>query len=404
MIEITTTSQHSHSQRVPDVCTKALLHPPDNYRRSIIFEVGLTQTLVSLRERARMWLYQTEEEVHLVVLIKLLEVPPTKYVTTAGEAISRSRARKNKFAWPTSELLFEGRTLEQEIQIRSTSTDRELTMHQILFNIKTTIKEYLLQEESKGTLIPPLVEPIDATIYVYRRKDGNRDVSPALNPLKGAEPADETAWNQQGVVHEELAHRGDTGQEKDVADQDWGEEADAELESGQEAEATPKDGDEIGLDLVWSVQFMQNGSLTPNLPPDSQQLTFTIAELYGPLPIPTCGTQLELSTSIIPPALLQTMPPPLHAHALKKITFPLAIFAERIQAHRLELLRCRASARANKIVDVAYTQWYDSVQAEEERAQAQKRKTTDMELQAGEEEKGGGGSARARGVELYQCS
>jgi len=108
-----------------------------------------------------MWLYQMQDEVYLVVLIKLLEVPPTKYVTMARKTISRSRACKSKFDWP--KLLFEGRTLEQEIQFRRANcidiTDTET------LDIKIAIAKHLLQTEDEGTLIPPLVEPLDAIIY-----------------------------------------------------------------------------------------------------------------------------------------------------------------------------------------------------------------------------------------------
>ncbi|KAF8423931.1 hypothetical protein EV426DRAFT_601782 [Tirmania nivea] len=359
-----------------------------------------------------MWLYHTNEEVHLVVLIKLLEVPPARYITMAGETISRSRARKTQFEWPTSQLLFEGRTLEQEFHLRSSRNDvadRETSIEQILFDIRAATREYLLQADREGTLIPPLVEPIDATIYVYRRKEDNGDVSPVHNPLEKADTGDGIAGNQRGVVQGSLA---DGALEKDATGQGWREnsaganwedqalaeeneeserlgsgsrlegglELQSEEGSEQEDDAISKDGDETGLDLVWSVPFMHNGSFCSNHTDDSQYLSFTIAELYGPLPIPTCGTQLELCTTIIPPALLQTMPPSLHAHALKNITFPLTDFVEQIQESRSELARDRAFARADKIVDTAYSRWYDAVQAEETQAQMQKRKAVEMEL------------------------
>ena len=38
----------------------------------------------SLRSKARMWLHETQGEVRLVVFIKLLEVPPAKYVVAGG--------------------------------------------------------------------------------------------------------------------------------------------------------------------------------------------------------------------------------------------------------------------------------------------------------------------------------
>ncbi|RPB23421.1 hypothetical protein L211DRAFT_838559 [Terfezia boudieri ATCC MYA-4762] len=141
--EVRTTNRFSHSKRIPDIMTKARLHPVEDFkfRRSIIFEVGLTQTLHALRDRARIWLHETQEEVHLVVLIKLLEVPPAKYTTMEGETISRSRARKNQFEWQTSKLLFEGRTLEQEIhhKMSSCNPDNQTSIQQILFDIKNSI-------------------------------------------------------------------------------------------------------------------------------------------------------------------------------------------------------------------------------------------------------------------------
>ena len=122
-------------------------------------------------------------------------------LTTAGKTLSRSPSRKNRFRWPTTQLLFGGRTLEQEIHLRSTSRNgiagRETSIQQILFDIKAAIKEYVLQLDLEDTVIPSLVAQIDATIYVYRCKDGNRGVSPVLN---GAQPVDGIKWNQQEVV------------------------------------------------------------------------------------------------------------------------------------------------------------------------------------------------------------
>ncbi|RPB24388.1 hypothetical protein L211DRAFT_837800 [Terfezia boudieri ATCC MYA-4762] len=412
--EVRTTNRFTHSKRIPDIMTKARLHPLQDFkfRRSIIFEVGLTQTLHALRDRARIWLHETEEEVHLVVLIKLLEVPPAKYTTMAGETISRSRARKNQFEWQTSKLLFEGRTLEQEIhqRISGCNPESQTSPQQILFDIKNSIREYLLQMDRENMLFPPLVEPIDSTIYVYRRTEYNAEVSSVLNPLEevGSVEGELDTWRDTGGTGDAAPQRvvegqelegvenlGADWQEQTLAEEDatekeprgWGfastlesgsesqleEEIDGETESEQSSDAISEEGDERGLDLVWSVQFMHNGSFSPNLPPESQSLTFTIAELYGPLP-------LEHSAEIIPAALLRTMPPALHAHALENITFPLIDFAERIQESRCELALDRAFARADKIVDIAYTRWYEDMQAEETRALAQRRRTREMEL------------------------
>ena len=144
------------------ICTKALLHPLIKYRRSTTFEVGLTQTLGSLRERGIMWPHQTPEEVHLVVLIKLLEVLSARYVTGTGESISCSHVRNSKFLWPTSKPLPQRRTLEQEFYLRSIRADREAAMQQILCDIKAATKEYL--HKRRTYTYSAFVEPIDATI------------------------------------------------------------------------------------------------------------------------------------------------------------------------------------------------------------------------------------------------
>lgn len=257
--------------------------------------------------------------------------------------------------------------------------------------------------DREDTLFPPLVEPIDSTIYVYRHAEYNADVSPVLYPLEEAESVEGELANwgdtrgKGDAAPQKVAVGQDSGGESQLEEKIDGETeseqaGDAISENGDETgldlvtlesrsesqleeeiygetdleqtgDAISEDGDERGLDLVCCVQFMHNGSFSPNLPPESQHLTFTIAELYRPLPIPTCGNPLERSAEIIPSALLQTMPPSLHTHALENITFPLTEFAERIQESRYELALDRAFARADKIVDIAYTRWYEDLQA-----------------------------------------
>ena len=372
-IEIRTVHPDSENRRIADIFTTVRLHPIESgkCRRSIVFEVGLTQTLGSLRERARMWLHQTQEEVHLVVVIKLLEVPPAQYVTRSGETISRSHARTKQFEWPARQYLFGGRTLEQEISLRSAShndvADRETTVQQILCDIKVAIAEYLLQADNQGTLIPPLIEPIDATMYEYRRKGSDR-VSPELNLLKGRQRVDGIAGNQQKPQAWEPGSTLELGSELQSGEE---EEAEGELGSKEEDDPFSEGGDETELDLVSSVEFMHNGSLTPNLPGNSKDLTFRIAEVYGPLPIWTREIRCEHCNWMIPSDLIQTIPPSIREHAPRKIRFPLIDFVECIQRNLPKLRRARAIARADKIVDVAYLRWYEVVQAQETLGQSQ---------------------------------
>ena len=93
----------------------------------------------------------------------------------------------------------------QQIHLSSTNrndiADRETSHHEILRDIKVAITEHLLQTEGEGTL----PQQIDATIYVYRRKDDNRDRSPELNPA---------------VLPEELGYVENTTQERDAKQQD----------------------------------------------------------------------------------------------------------------------------------------------------------------------------------------
>ncbi|RPB22167.1 hypothetical protein L211DRAFT_850924 [Terfezia boudieri ATCC MYA-4762] len=122
--EIQTTGDGSSSSRIPDLSIKVSLHPPeaDVVFTGIVWEIGVSQTLASLKRRARMWLsnvgMKEDVRIHLVVLVHVFEKEaPEEYLDENGEVImSRAKAARMKWDWPNE--WFGNRGLVEEVNRR----------------------------------------------------------------------------------------------------------------------------------------------------------------------------------------------------------------------------------------------------------------------------------------------
>lgn len=159
--------------------------------------------------------------------------------------------------------------------------------------------------------------------------------------MVGDGDGDKEEGNNQGGNKED----GDTDDSDDDDDDD----------ENKDNDADPTDDFSNTLSLIFHQKFM---SLSTPLPracgaPTSPLLTFTLAELFGPLPTPSC--LYPPSTAIpTPPALLAQMPPHLRPHAGARITFDLPTVAGLLLQDMDAIRPERAAARAGGVVDAVY--------------------------------------------------
>jgi len=169
----TTEGSSSGGRRIPDLSIKVRLHPPEAGMvfTGVVWEIGVSQSLASLKQRARMWLSNAgmgeDVKIHLVVLVHVFEEEaPKEYLDENGGVImSRNKAKRMKWDWPNE--WFGKRGMVEEVNRRGgmkKSVKEEL---------KREIRLRLLEEDESGRLMPLLMEPLGAELIVYRRR---RDV------------------------------------------------------------------------------------------------------------------------------------------------------------------------------------------------------------------------------------
>jgi len=288
-----------------------------------VIEVGFSQGLDSLRRKATE-LFQDIPELHMCILIDITE-QAQEYTDCFGEKISKSKAKKLRNEWAEwltrdSEDGDDGDaggtlTLEEEIVLRmggrmmETQSQGEL----VLTRIKEDLTKRLLEQDEEGGLVPSLVEPMDATIYVYAR---------------GNSKADAHGQSEAG------AHL----LTSNVAD------------GGVTEHLDSTDTTDLPISLIFSATFLESSE---PISPSPTDLTFTLAELYGPLPRPTPslihGASPPLSS--IPSSLLSLIPPTMRPHAHETITIQLGVLATLITMSGLQLREDRAVSRAGAIVE-----------------------------------------------------
>ncbi|RPB23606.1 hypothetical protein L211DRAFT_880744 [Terfezia boudieri ATCC MYA-4762] len=395
-VETAENGSGARGRRIPDLCIKVHLHPLEAERvfTGVVWEVGFSQTLESLRRRARMWFSNKGigegVTVHLVVLVHVFEEEaPKEYLDEDGQVImSRNKARREKWAWPSR--YFGGRGLVEEVTGRDGGrglveeiTGRGGMKKTVKEALKREITEMLLEEDEEGGLMPLLLEPLGANLIVYRRRE---DVDHAA----GMTPEDNQSTEVVANVEqdENASEEDDSATEHRETEQDSesDSESDQDSDSSQNShnhpaetepldapsegsdcgcnEASSNDGGDDAVDASLGVQQIYSLPLVHNNAPlaslSSHPFSIRIAELYGPLS----------SDSAITPHLLNQMPPLIRPHADNQIDFPLEKLAEAVLGDRREMRKRRARDRAEGIVDRAWAE----VAAVEDRLRKDKEK------------------------------
>jgi len=163
-------------------------------------EVGFSEQWPLLLEDARLFLTGTGGTTKFVVLIKLSEeVPIGEYTNrVTGERVKCWKAKENQFWWP--QLVLEDDKEgerddhDKEIEVPSLPTPpsppnrADIRDKHVLDTIQVSLATYFVDAHSAGILLPPLLSPLSATLYLYRLRkpsyesteDSNGDVDPAI--------------------------------------------------------------------------------------------------------------------------------------------------------------------------------------------------------------------------------
>lgn len=363
------------SHLVPDLATEVRVGK--GYRKCIVVEVGMSQPLRELRKKAETWLYYAGG-VHLVVLIDLREIRQA-YRNKNGGVITKSAARKLADEWPAEWQGPEGELRDRQWfreQVEGKMREKG-GVEAFLEQVKQELAAWMLERDEEEKLIPALVEPLDAHVYLYRRAQGV-DGAEIVLPKPAPVPED-----IQPVVENDGS--GDEDHEDDDTDTD------------NEFTST--------LDLVMHSKFMSLSTPTPT----PTTLSFTLAELFGPLSPPSCLSPTSPPT--IPPSLLADMPPHLRPHAAEKITFDMRTVADLLLRDMDAIRPDRAEDRAGKLVDGAYAGVWGGVEKrrregekaargeEVERGRVERRRRREV-VREGERERveAGAGAGRKRKI------
>ncbi|KAF8415689.1 hypothetical protein EV426DRAFT_579011 [Tirmania nivea] len=380
--EIATTGRSGGwGRRIPDLCIKVRIHPqvPERYFTGVVWEVGFSQTLASLKRRARMWLGGCRDnddvggrlglKVHLVILVHVFEAEgPEEYYNEDGEVVmTRGNAREMKWDWPKR--WFEGRGVVEEVERR-----RETGKEEVRDELIREIEEMLVEEdcEGNGKLMPLLMEPLGATMIVYGRNEV-AEVPGAAGGLplqdeqihingEGNEGQDESEYNSE--TDNKLGASSQSAEEANTlptpdaghASTDTGANTDSNQDSDISADDKTTDDDTAdaaaGIQQVYTRPLLRNNHPFHSHPTPPFELS--VAELYAPLP---------RNSITIPEHILETMPPLMRPHAHQKIRFPLEELVDSILVDQREMRERRARDRAEGIVRKAW----EEIEAEMER-------------------------------------
>ncbi|RPB19921.1 hypothetical protein L211DRAFT_580551 [Terfezia boudieri ATCC MYA-4762] len=412
--EIATTGRSGgRGRRIPDFCIKVRIHPqsPQKYFTGVVWEVGFSQSLASLKRRARMWLGGSGGtggnagevgdklglKVHSVILVHISEGEgPAVYYNDDGQKVmTRGKARETKWDWPSR--WFGGRGVVEEVEWRGGVGQAAITgkgAEELREELIQEIKEGLVAEDGDGNgkLIPLLMEPLGATLIVYGRNEvievpntagglhsKDEQVSDNDDENKGQDASDDSgadsgSGSSSQSVEEvnQLFTPGDRPKSTDTSA-----DTDSNLYSDNTTSDNLTDGnttDDDTADATAGIQQVYTRPLLHNNLPLHDHPTppfeLTVAELYAPLP--------RNSTSI-PEHILDTMPPLMRPHAYQKIRFPLEELVDSILVDLEQMRERRARDRAEGIVKKAWGE----VEAEVERVrreQARAREAQEREL------------------------
>ncbi|RPB20023.1 hypothetical protein L211DRAFT_578893 [Terfezia boudieri ATCC MYA-4762] len=353
------------SRRIPDISLQVRLHPnmPERYFTGIVWEIGFAQTLKSLQDRARMWFTQggctgrthATVKVHMVVVVHVSEhdLPEMYYDEDGNQLMSRTKAVNTKLKWPSG--WFKGGGILEEVRQRRS---RGKTLSQIKQELKEEIEAKLLLEddEGRGRLVPLLMEPLQADLFVYRKKPeadlGVVDTNEKPFDMDcGIHPDDDSNADETRVQDSEFEAADQEAGDLEDTSNDQSSILPSESESNDDQEAgdledTSAEADlEAGLHRVYSISLIRNSLIPPSLGSDAFEII--LAELYG-----SVGTNAH----DFPDELTNRMPPAMRPHAHKTIAFPAKELAEACLLHGGEMRERRATDRARGIVRQAWTE------------------------------------------------
>ena len=412
--EIQTDEFRGSGKRIPDISIRVPLYPEmDRLFTGVVWEVGVTQSLASLKQRASMWLSNKgmpdNIRIHLVILVHAYEEEgPKEYLNEKGEVIlSKHKAKSMKWDWPKE--WFENRTIVEE------ANKRGGMKKSVKNDLKKNIALRLLEENKCGRLIPSLMELVGAEVFVYRRREQGSEVerqdSEVAEGLAGDEQGSEVEqdWkveqgsdNDQGSRNEqdsEVEQGSDSeeasGDEQDSeveqgsdseqgsgdeqgsdSEQGSGDEQDSEVERGSEVEegSQAEQGSHAANIAIASAPGSQPNSTKEGFDDSDEVLgihkitSIPFMRSSAPLPnLPPDGISISIGELYGPlstePDILNRVPPILRPHINEKIHFRLDQLVETLLLDCNEMKDGRARDRASRIVDRAWAE----VEVEEQR-------------------------------------
>ncbi|KAF8429484.1 hypothetical protein BGX38DRAFT_1233013, partial [Terfezia claveryi] len=389
--EIATTGRSGvWGRRIPDLCIKVRIHPqsPQKYFTGVVWEVGFSQSLASLKRRARMWLGSSGGpggnagevgdklglKAHLVILVHIFEGEgPAVYYNDDGEVVmTRGKARKTKWDWPSR--WFGGRGVVEEVERRGGVGQAVITgkgAEELKEELIQEIKEGLVTEDDDGNgkLIPLLLEPLGATLIVYGRNEVTEvpDTAGGL-PSKAEQVSDKDDENEgQDASDDSGADRGSAPSSQSAAEvnqlstpsdrlksTDTSADTDSNLYSDNTTSDNATDGNTTDDDTADATAGIQQ--------------VYTRPLLHNNLPLHDHPTPRSNSHTIIPEHILDTMPLLMRPHAYQKIRFPLEELVDSILVDLGEMRERRARDRAEGIVKKAW----EEIEAEMEKVRREK--------------------------------
>jgi len=174
------------AKKIPDVAFGRL---SDSFP-TLAVEVGFSELWPSLLEDARLFLTATENVTKVVLLIKLVEQKANgDYANPiTGQKVKCWKAKANMFRWPGTAVE------EQEVQGGDPADAEEppdansqnsqppiptpppppdpkgIDSNPTLEELECVLETYFLATDALGILFPPLIAPLTATLYRYRRR------------------------------------------------------------------------------------------------------------------------------------------------------------------------------------------------------------------------------------------
>ncbi|RPB23923.1 hypothetical protein L211DRAFT_229970 [Terfezia boudieri ATCC MYA-4762] len=371
------------SHRCPDLCISVKSTQPKMFIRGIVVEVEFSQSLASLRQKALDW-FEDISDLHMCILIDIAE-QAQEHMDSTGKKISKSKAKKLKNEWPdwlirnndnnrndgdSSHDTGGALTLEEEIDTGGALTLEEEIIRRmggrmvetktegqkVLMGVTEDLKTWLLEQDAQGVLISALVEPMDATIYVYARAGNNEGEKLDGDSQSGGSVTAQTSASDAGCrTGEEYP----AGNADDVNDSSTS--SDNSFDPPKTCSVSERESTYLPISLIFSAPFVASSKPIPHSSHGQTHLAFTIAELYGPLPEPTPSRMNNNPPPTIPSSLLELIPPMIRPHAHNTIAIPLDNLAQLVIDASEQLREERAMSRAVTMVEWEWAKVWEAV-------------------------------------------